>query len=570
MRMVMGSLLLPLALVADASGGVAGGEVTAAVTAAEGYEIVELVRGAELPGAFGMYFGPDGNLYVGSIAHGFIVALDPDTGRVVRRIGREEGVMGPDDLTFGPDGSLYWTDIMVGEVGRMTPDGAVTKQFVAPGVNPITFSADGRLFVGAALVKDGLFELDPELVLPPRPIIVGSDENPHPLGFLNAFDFGPDGRLYGPLFAVGRVVSLDVDTCTNTSEPWVDCDLRVVADGFSWPVAAKFDPQQRLHVLDQSGEVSSIDVATGAVTVIATLEPGLDNLAFDANGGLFVSNADFGWVAQVHPDGRVRALLRGGMVMPQGVAVLPGPDGTEVVFVANQWRLFEIDGESGERRDVHKGHLFPAPGALRSVVTLSADGDHLVVSSWFTATVQVWDPRTGTVLEHYDMPAPVNAIRFKGDLVVADLALGGVVRASDRTLILASDHEHVVLPTGLATDGERLWVGDWATGVVWQLTFDGPAVASTVPIASGLMHPEGMALDADGGLLVVEAGAGRLSRIDLATGTVSVVASGLAVGVPGLEGYPPTWMFDDVAVGPSGAIYVSENGRSVLTRIRPR
>jgi hypothetical protein len=79
-----------------------------------------------------------------------------------------------------------------------------------------------------------------------------------------------------------------------------------------------------------------------------------------------------------------------------------------------------------------------------------------------------------------------------------------------------------------------------------------------------------MALDVDGSLLVVETGARQLSRVDLATGAISVVATGLDVGMPGLEGFPPTWWFDGVAVGPSGAIYVSENGRNVLTRIAVR
>ena len=70
---------------------------------------------------------------------------------------------------------------------------------------------------------------------------------------------------------------------------------------------------------------------------------------------------------------------------------------------------------------------------------------------------------------------------------------------------------------------------------------------------------------------MVEIGTRQLSRVDLTTGAVSVVASGLDVGVPAtFEGPPPTWFFDGVAVGPSGAIYVSENGRNVLTRIWPR
>jgi sugar lactone lactonase YvrE len=567
MRWTLVSWVLPFVLVANASGGVTEGEVLASATAAEGYEIVELVRGAELHGANGMFFGPDGNLYVGSALGSVVVGIEPDSGRVVRRIGIDQGVLTPDDLVFGPDGSLYWTDIIYGEVGRLAPDGTVTKQFVAPGVNPITFSEDGRLIVGLCFMGDGLFELDPELVLPPRPIVVASEENPYPLGFLNAFDFGPDGRLYGPLFAAGLVVSLDVDACTNSSNPWAECDLRVVADGFAWPAAAKFDPHDRLHVLDQSGDVAWIDVGTGAVTRIATLDPGLDNLAFDDHGNLFVSSADFGWIAQVGDSGEPRMLIGGGMISPQGVAVLSGPQGQDVVFVGDHFRLYEVDGGSGQNLGIFKGHLVPQPGKLTTPMSLSADGDRLVVSTWFGAAVQVWDPRTDVAIEHDDMPLPLNAIRFQDDLVVADLVLGGVVWASDHGMVLPIDGENVFLPVGLATDGVRLWVGDWATGIVWQLDFDGKALVSTAPVAFDLSHPEGMALDLDGSLLVVETGTRQLSRIDLSTGAVSLVAAGLDVGVPALEGMPPSLFFDGVAVGPSGAIYVTENGRNVLTRI---
>jgi sugar lactone lactonase YvrE len=531
-----------------------------------------IAEGAALHGANGINFGPDGNLYVASVFGMEIVAMNPGTGQTVDRLGPEAGVEGPDDLVFGPDGSLYWTDIMKGEVGRRTPGGVVTKQMVAPGVNPITFSPDGRLFTALDFMGDGLYELDPELMEAPRPIIVATPENPYPLGFLNGFAFGPDGRLYGPIVTQGLVVSMDVDSCHETSTPWEDCDLRVVAAGFRWPAAAKFDPQGRLHVVDQTGEVFRVDIDTGEKTVIAILEPGLDNLAFDSGGSLYVSSADHGWVAEVLPDGQARTISPGGMIVPMGVAVLEGPDGGEAVFVADAWRLREFDGHTGRQEGVYKGYLIPEvePHTLTTPMSVSADGDHLVVSSWLGGAVQVWDPRTDRVLEHYPMPVPLNAIRFRGDLVVADFGLGGVVWASDHGMILPSDGVSVLVPAGLATNGDVLWVADWATGTVWQIGFDGRAPLDPVPVASGLANPEGMAVDLDGSLLVVETGAGRLSRIDLATGAVSVVTDGLEPGVPGPEYVPPTGFFDGVAVGPSGAIYLTDNVNNTLLRIGPR
>jgi hypothetical protein len=83
-----------------------------------------------------------------------------------------------------------------------------------------------------------------------------------------------------------------------------------------------------------------------------------------------------------------------------------------------------------------------------------------------------------------------------------------------------------------------------------------------------LAFPEGLAFDNDGGLLVVETGAARLSRIEIATGEVTEIAGGLEFfGRPGVEGAPPTWGFEDVTIAPSGDIYVSGQGNNRIYRI---
>ena len=513
--------------------------------------------------------GPDGHLYVASVLGGEIVALDVESGEVVHRFGRDDGVLNPDDVTFGPDGSLYWTDFFVGEVGRRAPDGTVTKQFVAPGTNPITFSADGRLFVGCIFFSDGLFELDPELTLPARPIVVASEENPVPLGFPNAFDFGPDGRLYGPLAAAGMFISLDVDSCDGTSDPWSDCDIRIVASGFHSPVSAKFDAHGVLHVQDMwTGELSRLDLATGERTLVAEPGQGLDNLAFDATGRLFVTNSDDGSVVEVLPGGAVRTLIPGGLMAPGGVAVLERPGGGASVFVADMHRLWEFDADTGSLIGFTRGD--PMGGGITLPNSAWTDGEVLVLTSMFMGAVQMVDAWSLDALEVHAVGFPYDALRLGADLAVVDLMAGGVVWASTRDLILAIDEEQVFLPVGLATDGERLWVSDWATGIVWQVAFDGAAALPAVPVASELAHPEGLAFDGEGGLLVVETGAGRLARIDLATGAVEEIASGLAVGLAALPGMPPPFLLSGVTVDAAGAIYLTGDVANVVYRITRR
>jgi sugar lactone lactonase YvrE len=570
MRGFVGSWVLAFALVANASGGSpADAVILASATAASGYEIVELVRGAPLHLAGGAYVGPDGRLYVASLFGGEIVVLDVDGGEIVRRLGPDDGVLGPDDLTFGPDGSLYWTDFLVGEVGRRTPDGAVTKQSIAPGVASITFADDGRLFVALNGMGDGLLELDPDLLAPPRPIVVASEAAPYPLGFFNAFDFGPDGRLVGPLLAAGTVIAFDVDSCEGTSDPWADCDIHVLASGVHSPVAAKFDPGGVLHVLDaETGDVFTVDGETGERATVATLDPGLDNLAFDASGRLFVTNATDASVSEVLAGGAVRVVSPGGLMAPAGVAVLERADGGTSVFVADVIRLWEFDAVTGALLGFTKGDM-TGERLLRPTAAW-ADGRRLVLTSGTVGGAQVADPWSGEVFERYAAGFPYEAVRVGADLAMVDLVAGGVVWASTGESILPMDDEQVFLPVGLATDGERLWVSDWATGLVWQLVFDGPQVSQAAPIASELANPEGLAFDGEGGLLVVESGVGRLSRIDLASGAVEEIATGLELGLPPIAGIPPANLPNGVTIDASGAIFVTGDVGNVLYRITKR
>ncbi|MDH3244789.1 MAG: right-handed parallel beta-helix repeat-containing protein, partial [Saprospiraceae bacterium] len=429
---------------------VVGGALVLSSDPCEGSGAVlsELARGAILKGANGIDIGPDGNLYIASVIGREIVVMNKESGMIIDRLGVEMGISGPDDLVFGPDGSLYWTDILIGEVGRMTPEGAVTKQFVAPGVNPVTFSPDGRLFVALDFLGDGLYELDPDLIEPPRPIIISTAENPFPLGFFNAFDFGTDGRLYGPLFAAGLVISVDVDrTGDPASDPFADGSAQVVATGFVNPASAKFDSEGMLTVVDQTGEVFKLNTLTGDKTLFTTLDPGLDNMVFDSDGSLYMTNNDEGWVNEILPSGQARSISPGGMVAPQGLAVLTGTDNQDDVFVADQYNLRQLDGISGEQENTYRGALVPeGPMSLILPMNLSTDGTHIVISSWFSGAVQVWDPQSAEVLEHYPMGAPIDAIKFQDDIVVSDLGLGGVVWASDNAVIQPIDNANVFAP----------------------------------------------------------------------------------------------------------------------------
>jgi sugar lactone lactonase YvrE len=194
-----------------------------------------------------------------------------------------------------------------------------------------------------------------------------------------------------------------------------------------------------------------------------------------------------------------------------------------------------------------------------------------LTSSLFGNSVLIWNPTTQElVAEYYDFNMPLNAVRFQGDLVVAELGTGSVVRASgadpsQRTTVA----DGFVKPMGLAADDENMWVSDRDTGRVWQIIADGEAMEEPLLIAQGLYRPEGIVLAPDGRLLVAETGTDRLLAIDLATGAQSTIAKDLGFSPIYPEGMIPWGMMSGIAVSPSGMIYVTADEANVVYRIEP-
>ena len=207
--------------------------------------------------AFGMVH--DGSkLWIADFYGGQVLAVDPDSGAILIRYKGDDGVSDEiDDLAIGPDGSVYWTGFNDGAVGRMTPSNVVgIVAGLDPGINGIAFSADGRLFVGRAVIGQGLWEIDP--TQPEKPPRLISDS----LGNINSFAVGPDDMIYGPRWGTdggGELVRINPDTA----------ELEVITDGFDGPIAVKLDAAgTTAYVLSLppggAPTVSTVDLATGA------------------------------------------------------------------------------------------------------------------------------------------------------------------------------------------------------------------------------------------------------------------------------------------------------------------
>jgi sugar lactone lactonase YvrE len=516
-------------------------------------DVSVLVHGAPLHGANGLSLGPSSKLYVASALGREIVVMDKGSGQILERYGRADGVETPDDLAFGPDGALYWTSLGTGEVGRLLPgpsEGTMGRfESVARlplGANSLGFSAQGSLFVGLCVLGAGLFEVASRASTRSG-VDAGSGQLPRSVRDfagqrcgLSAFDFGTDGRIYGPRFFASEVVAIDPETG----------DMLRVADGFVAPAAAKFGPDGALYVVDGgAGELSRVDVSSGARRQVASIPINTDNLAFDEAGRIFISGLDDGSVHEVLSGGTLRVVSPGGLSFIGGLAVLD-----DRLFAANLYSLFELDALTGSRRSVRKSVLGAPPGSevlLSDMMTASASGQELVLSSWLTNTVQVYDPVSAQVVEsHGDFNIPMNAIGFEGGLAVAELGSGSVVleREGARTTLGSG----FLVPTGLAALGGALYVADFAAGTLTRV-----AEGSATLVASELVNPEGLAVNAAGHLLVVESGAGRVSEVDPTTGERRTFAEGLELGLPSVPGYPPSYAFNGIAVGAEGRVYVA-------------
>jgi len=222
----------------------------------------------------------------------------------------------------------------------------------------------------------------------------------------------------------------------------------------------------------------------------------------------------------------------------------------------------QYNGLTGKDEKVYKGYLVAEPNKLTMPFSVQADGKNLLVTSWFSLLVQVWNPQTDLVVNEYPMVLPIDAVRVGGDIVVSDLGLGGVVRADNKSMIAP-----LIVASGLATDGETLWAADWATGQIFQIDFLGGVSQAPIIVATGLKNPEGLAFEKPGQLVVVETGTSTLTRIDLASGNKTTVVDGLKLSGPSLPGSVPTWWFDGVTVGPSGDIYISGGDKNVIYKV---
>ncbi|MEG3592905.1 MAG: hypothetical protein VX363_01615 [Pseudomonadota bacterium] len=495
--------------------------------------------GAQISGVNGIHFGPDGMLYATSVIGSTISVVDTQAKKIVSEYGPDQGVYGPDDVAFNSRGDFFWTGILTGQVAGLLNDGTlVTAAQLGPGVNPITFSDDDRLFVSQCFFDTGLFEVDPTGATSARSI----RDDLGPGCGLNGMDWGPDGRLYGPRWFNGEVISVDVDTG----------EFRTEVSGLTVPAAVKFDSRGRLHILDTgSGDVIRRE-EDGKPTVIATLSTGLDNLAFDRADNLFVSSYADGFISKVSSVG-VEEILPGGISHPGGVVIHNG-----TIVIADIQSVRAVDVVTADDVWTLRNIFQFAP--IGTATAVANHGSDLLLTSWLDNSVKVLNPTSGEItLGLTGLNIPVSAVKF-GDHYAVTLH-------GDNTLSLFNEDGSLLsvlcddfgAPTHVIREGDLLLVSDRARGEIVSIDNFGE---KTVLLA-GLDSPEGIAVS-NNTLYVYEGDTGEIKRHD-ASGTkvIATLSSGSPAATPA---QPPSMVFNGLTVY-EGALFATDERERAIYRI---
>jgi sugar lactone lactonase YvrE len=430
------------------------------------------------------------------------------------------------------------------------------------GPNSLAFSKDGRLFISEVFLGDALYEADlknfdkPDFkTIPKSDLRKVADK----LGGLNGFEIHrDDGFLYGPLWFKGQIVKINIDTGA----------AEVISSGYVTPAAVNLDPQNRdnLYIVDAgNGAIWSLSLTSKIRKLVASMKSGLDNLAFDSRGRLFVSSmTDNGIYLVEKQTGATKTIVEGKLAIPTDLAVV-SENGKETVHVADVFSYRTVDGATGAVSDVLRvhgdTHAYP--------LGISVGPRHVLLISWFSNTVEKVDRKTGKVVATLtDFSAPMDAIEgADGSIYVADLGSGNLLKVSpdgkQRSIVAKELRGPVAMAQG---PGNLVYITEISAGAVSQFDL---ATGARKVVADGLAGPEGIDVGPDGRLYVAEVGQKRVVAIDPANGRRTVIASNLDIGLPAYPGGPPGLVTTGVAVGKSGAVYVSSDLRNALYKLTP-
>ena len=511
---------------------------------AEGWTLTRLTAPSRLFGANGIRTGPDGRIYIAQVTGSQISALDVETGLLDTVSAKGGDIIAPDDVAFGPEGNLYATEVMDGRVSMRDPGGRTrVLRDDLPSANGITVHR-GRLFINECRAGGRLLELDlnggaPRVLL---------ENIPMP----NAMEVGPDGLLYFPVMTANEIWRIDPE----------GGEVERVAGDLGVPDSVKFDAEGYIVSTQvHSGQVLRINPRTGEKTVLAHLNPGLDNCTF-VGDRLFVSSFT-GEITEIGVNGDTQTVLKGGLNWPLDLTV--GPDGT--LYVADGTFFYALLPD-GSLRTVSMLFSPGYPGFVRGL-TATGPGEFVVTTSnGEVARYRPHDNESDFLATGFDQLYGV-AVAPDGAVLAAELGAGRVlgIRGGQVEVLASGLNEPIGVAIG--PDGTAL-VSEAGAGRILKLDGSGGSM-------DGLQRPQGL-LVLGRQLYVLDAGAKELVAFDLDTGARSTIVADLPLGAPPgitpkpLRGMPPfsgpQGPFAGIASALDGTLYLSADGDGSLLALR--
>ena len=161
-------------------------------------------------------------------------------------------------------------------------------------------------------------------------------------------------------------------------------------------------------------------------------------------------------IQEVDPEtGAAKQVIIGKLALPGGIGVVSDGD-KDTIYVADVFAYRTVDGATGEVSEPARMH---ADGVtLEYPMSATAKGDDVLLSSWFTGTVQVIDRKTGKTTEMlHGFKAPHDAVKLgDGSILVNELGSKSLLRVSgehgkDRDVLIGG----LEGPVGMVAGHER-------------------------------------------------------------------------------------------------------------------
>lgn len=392
----------------------------------------------------------------------------------------------------------------------------------------------------------------------------------------NGLRTGPDGRIYIAQVSGSQISALDIDTGRIATISPKGSDI-VAPDDIAFDAAGNLYATEVLN-----GRVAVLDTA-GHSRVLRDDIPIANGITIH-RGRLFIG--------ECRPGGRILELdMAGGQPrvllenVPMANAMEVGPDGLLYFPVMGANEIWRIDPDGGPAEVVATELGVP------DSVKFDADG-YIVSTQAHSGQVLRIDPRTGDKTVLAELSPGLDNLTFVGGRLFVSNFSGEI------TEILGGGHTRSLLPGGFnwpldltvgrdgnlyIADGPFMYVspGDGAVrpvgmlftpgfpGYMRGLTVSGddeftvttssgqvarfrPKQGESEVIAEGFDQLYGVAIAADGTVLFVEQGTGRV--LSVRSGQVDVVASGLDTPI-------------GLAIAPDGAVLVSESGAGRVVKI---